>query len=82
MNTYYLTFGQQYRDEPHPSGNEIHPDGWVEIKAKTYDDARRQAFATFGVYWCWLYGNEFEPESFPLGCLMTIEAQHDTNTET
>ena len=43
MNSYYLTFGQKYRREPHPSGLSVHPDGYVEIIASSFEEARATA---------------------------------------
>src|SRR5215218_5125557 len=51
----YVTFGQQYGQEPHPRMSFAHPDGWLEIEVRgapdddeAYDAARDLAFRTTG----------------------------------
>lgn len=71
---YFLTFGQKYRREHHPSGYNINPDGWFEIYVYNYDLARQKAFEYFGQDWCWLYSEqEFERDDFPAGKIGAIE---------
>lgn len=71
MSTYYVTFGQKYRHEPHPQGG--HPDGWVEIHARTEDQARELAFKYMGNNWGFMYSNPLDTNMYPLGCLKIIE---------
>ena len=55
---FYVTFGQKspFRD------------GWVEVEAPTYDDARRMVIAALGSQWAMIYEEDlFEPHSFPSG---------------
>ena len=58
---FYLTFGQQS-----PFRN-----GWVEIEASSYAEARKVAFDTLGNRWSMLYFEEEFKEAemayFPLG---------------
>jgi len=65
---FFLTFGNRYKYEYHPSGYKIYPDGWIEIFAYTYDLARQKAMDEFGKEWCWLYSeDEFDQKYFPAG---------------
>lgn len=70
---YRLTFGQQYRREPHPVvGRLIHPDGWVKVMAPDYTTAREMALRFFGASWSNLYEDITEfpwEDTFPLGKL-------------
>lgn len=71
---FFLTFGQKYRHQLHPSGKKINPDGWIEIFAYNYDLARQKAFEHFGSDWCWLYTEEeFRPHHFQAGRIGKIE---------
>lgn len=70
-----LTFGQRYATEPHPRFPDAHPDGWVEIAARTRWDARSLALSTFGQYWCDIYHpDDFDPSYYPLGRLARLDA--------
>lgn len=74
MGTYYVTFGQRYRHEPHPVlgdayGSDV-PDGWIEITADCYACARARAFGALGERWADIYDAEtFDPSYFPAGRL-------------
>jgi len=70
---FYLTFGNRYKYQPHPSGIAINPDGYVLIQAYTYDEARAKAFEIFGPAWAFLYTeNNFQARFFPVGMLLEI----------
>ena len=73
LRSFYLTFGQQYRREEHPSGHSVHPDGYVEILAHTEGAAREKAFATFGPHWFTVYSIVPGLDYFPRGCLFTLQ---------
>lgn len=73
MTPYYVTFGQRYRRDTHPTFSPAHPDGWVTILAKDDLAARRVAVNWFGTAWCDLYEDEPEQALFPLGELHRIE---------
>jgi hypothetical protein len=45
---FYLTFGQQS-----PFRN-----GWVEVEADSYEEARKLVHNVFGAHWSFLYGEE------------------------
>lgn len=65
---FFLAFGNKYKHEPHPSGYDVNPDGWIEVFADTYDLARQKTMDIFGKEWCWLYTeDEFEQNHFPAG---------------
>lgn len=72
-NTYFVTFGQKYRHEPHPL--KIHPDGWVEVSAKSEFEAREAIVKACGTQWAFIY-SEKEFESIKplhkLGCLLKL----------
>jgi hypothetical protein len=68
MPNFYVTFGQQYRHEPHPVSKNIHPDGYVKIDALTLSEARDKAFEMLGYKWSFIYEEkEFKFEYFPKG---------------
>jgi hypothetical protein len=72
---FYLTFGQKYSREAHPSGMPVHPDAIVEVHAETYDDARRLALVNFGQQWAFL--NEWDDDIaswYPAPSLVVIKA--------
>ncbi len=74
MKDFYVTFGQRYRHEPHPSGYPIHPDGVVRVRAESEEEARGKTFEAFGGKWSFVYvEEEFEPEWYPRGELFSIE---------
>lgn len=76
MNEYYVTFGDMYRYEPHPSGWP-HPDGYLTIVAPDYDTARAKAFEVLGSQFAFMYKKLPNGDYFPLGELMriTVEAR-------
>jgi hypothetical protein len=60
-NLFYLTFGQQYAREAHPTAGWIHPDGYVTIDAPDEATARTFAHAwTCGGRFCDLYAEDSE----------------------
>lgn len=64
--TFYITFGQKYRYEPHPHGG--HPDGWFEVEAESAGEARNKVFLLLKNQWSFMYSeDEFEPKHFPKG---------------
>ena len=63
---FFLTFGQQYRQERHPFGG--HPDGWFEVEAESEDQAREKIFEAMGPRWSFLYNeDDFTADYFPRG---------------
>lgn len=73
LQKFYLTFGNKYRNELHPSGIVINPDGYVVITSHTYDEAREIALANFGNNWSFLYAEEdFNKSYFPAGILLEV----------
>jgi hypothetical protein len=73
MQTFYITFGQKYRFEPHPQGG--HPDGYFTVQAKNEDKARHLVYNTLGVAWAGIYSSleDLGPEYYPKGCIGTVE---------
>jgi hypothetical protein len=73
MKTFYVTFGQRWRQEAHPQGG--HPDGWFDVVALDIDHARAKICHLCDAHWCWLYPDEesLNKELYPLGCLRRIE---------
>lgn len=75
MKNYYFTFGQQYRDEPHPSYPKANPNGWVRIVAEDWEKARIKAFDLFGASFSFQYSEHgFDPKYFPMGEIECIQA--------
>ncbi len=56
---FFVTFGQQYAKEPHPSFPSAHPDGWVVVEAPDWDSARGIIVEELGIHWSGLYGKEY-----------------------
>jgi hypothetical protein len=71
MNKYYITFGQKYRREIHPSGYPVHPDGWVEIEAHSETHAREIAIDID--YACIYHEGTLNTQLFPMGCLFKLK---------
>jgi len=44
---FYVTFGQQYRRVPHPSGIAVDPDAVIRIEAESKVEAHAKAMVTF-----------------------------------
>lgn len=60
---FYLTFGQKS-----PTRN-----GYVVVKAKSYDEANDLVRGKYGQDWSMLYNDDdFKPEHFPAGCIGTL----------
>ena len=70
MSTWYFTFGQQYRYDPHPAGG--HPDGWFAVEAKDSNQAREKMFGWCGPQWAMQYDEEPSYSMYPLGELTRI----------
>lgn len=68
MPDFFVTFGQKYREEPHPRFKDAHPDGWLRIVARTHFRARQIAFSILGQGWAGLYAAEdFHPGYYSRG---------------
>lgn len=73
MEDFMLTFGVQYKEEPHPRWPECNPRGWVRITATDYEAARAIAVERFGQDWSMLTPYwRFESRYFPAGELMVL----------
>ena len=70
LKAWYFTFGQKYREEPHPAGG--HPDGWFEVWAVDSDSAREKMFALCGPQWGAQYDFEPSTETYRRGKLKEI----------
>lgn len=69
---YFVTFGQRYAREPHPTFPAAHPDGWLEIEAPNYAAANQAAHDFLGSHFALLYEERnFDPSFFPRGPLPT-----------
>lgn len=55
LTEYRITFGGQYRTEPHPYFPAAHPDGWLTVLATDEYAARRAVITTIGPNWCGIY---------------------------
>lgn len=70
---FYITFGQKYRRENHPSGYDISPDGVVQVVAPNYETARDIAVKSFGQEWSFIYPERHaEMDYYPLGVIMEL----------
>ena len=69
MPDFYLTFGQKYPREPHPSWGAAHHNGWVRlVGAADRADARGWVTALFGRQWSEVYDSLHGFTAlFPLG---------------
>lgn len=77
---FFLTFGNKYRHELHPSGVKINPDGYVVIHAYNFNDACNLAFSKFGDAWCFIYEEGlFNASHFPAGIITEIGNKEDFN---
>lgn len=78
MTEYRVTFGQQYRRDPHPHLALAHPDGWVTILAADEGAARQQALTLLDVKWSMIYAPEEDgyPDTdfYPRGELLRVIA--------
>lgn len=76
MRTFYMTFGQRYRNRPHPSpllpDLAADPDGWVEILAPSLVDALRLARNATMNDFANVYQVLPDAGNFPHGCVGTI----------
>ena len=74
MARWFLTFGQQYRREPHPIGMGANPDGYVEVHAPDELAARQQVVELIGSAWSMLYSeDEFFSEEYAFEEMRTID---------
>ncbi len=63
---FYFTFGQKYREEPHPAGG--HPDGWFAIEASSEWAARIVMRNRCGEAWAFCYPEgRFDATRYPRG---------------
>lgn len=67
---FYVTFGQKYRHENHPTGG--HPDGWFRIIAEDAATAHDIAFQLIGEKWAMLYDEKPSIALFPRGELKVL----------
>jgi len=68
---FFVTFGQKYRQEPHPNGG--HPDGWFEVEAESYSEARGKTANAIGNRWAFIYAEPvFDKALYPLGKLAEL----------
>ena len=69
--TFFVTVGQQYREERHPCG--WHPDGYVRIEARYESEARAKVNFKAGNKWASIYPAEkFDFSFHPLGELEVL----------
>lgn len=76
IRTVYVTFGQKYGYEVHPTlGSVVHPDGWMEIRGLTYSQARLVAFALTGGNHATDYTRPPDRDMFPRGAIITVTVE-------
>lgn len=70
---FYITFGQKYRREAHPSGYNVSPDGVVRVVAPNYEAARELAVKSFGDQWSFIHPERYtKMEYYPQGVVMEL----------
>jgi len=74
MPSYFVTFGQQYKREPHPTFGKAHPDGWLTVVAPDELTARDTVIGWLGTAWSFIYDEQPDLGWFPRGELHRIEA--------
>jgi hypothetical protein len=70
--TFYVTFGQKYRHEMHPTCEVAHPDGYVEVVAWNEMRARALVIHHLGAKWSHMYTDEPDLATFPRGAIARI----------
>ena len=76
----FVTFGQQYAYEPHPTFPEAHPDGILAVAAETYGEARELISEAIGVHYAFDYPvgpdlpSRLHPEYYPRGICHILDA--------
>jgi len=74
MQTFYVTFGVKYREEPHPTWDKAHPDGYLTIIAKDIAMARRFTAALLATNYSFIYTeDDFNTARWAAGELGRIE---------
>lgn len=77
MAEFIVTFGQKYRNEPHPKVKYADPDGYLLILSPDYKTAREAAFRELGEHFSNMYEKEEKyTRYFPKGALHTISTYH------
>lgn len=72
--TFRATFGLQYAAEPHPTLPAAHPEGWLEVRGVTEEQARSLVHALTGGHYAFLYREtEITRDTFPRGALYVLE---------
>jgi hypothetical protein len=79
MTEYRITFGSQYRHEPHPSAQWAHPDGWLAVITDDPQLVRPLTLSVVGQ----AFSSDYAPddpwypteEHYPLGCLARIRLE-------
>lgn len=77
MSNYFVTFGQKYAREPHPTFPGAHPDGVLRVVAKDGADALLRVCETIGSFWAFMYNEEQITESmhfYPAGVTHVLDS--------
>lgn len=78
---FFVTFGQQYRQEKHPIFGGIHPDGYIIVESENKEHAILIVEEVFKQEYSNIYteeeiSNEKLKSYFPIGNLKTINAKN------
>ncbi len=74
MPKYFVTFGPQYANEPHPHWAGANPEGFIEVTADSEIEARIDIASVIADKWNFIFHEkEFKPDFYPAGRLATIE---------
>lgn len=72
--TFRATFGLKYAAEAHPTLPAAHPDGWLEVRGVTEEQARALVHVLTGGLYAFLYREtEITRDTFPRGPLYVLE---------
>lgn len=71
--SFYVTFGDEFRTEPHPHWVSAHPDGYCTIVADSERQGRAVAYGWFGPQYSTLLESRPRADVFPLGELRRVD---------
>lgn len=73
VQTVYVTFGQKYATEEHPTMPEAHPDGWLEIRGVPFSEGVRVAFALTGGFHAFSYEHRPDERMYSRGAIKIVD---------
>lgn len=82
IHDYYVTFGQRYAREPHPTFPGAHPDGYVVIEAADEEAARATAYTVFDNRYAFIYPEPPAGEFAPRGEIGRVRSDGSLSWDT